>query len=738
MKRWWPLIATLTAVVAILLHAGTPVLEIVRYFAYAIGVVVPGTLVYRSLRGAAHTLVEDVAMGAAVGLVLELAAWAAFSLLDIRSFAGLWPVAVVALFLLPGLRRHFVVRPPQRPSIAWSWTLSAIVVGWTWYLAAVFLDRNPIIPPNDSTRQYLDLAYQLSLAGEARNHFPLTLPQVAGEPLYYHWFAYAHMAMANLVAGVDLAAVSLRFAVPALCALGIVLTAVGGWRLSGRPWAGIAAAALFFTIGEVNFTHPVTMPFGTQATFVIWHGLSMIYSWVLLLALILVVGQILVAPARAPQLAGAGAAAGSGGWWALAALLLFASSGAKASSLPVVLGALAFTALVLLIFRRRIPWRVVILIGMALAAQFFAIAVLYHFQTYATTIEPFASLDVYGASTSPWLFAAVLAAFLVNMEIRQAGIIPLLWYRLHPKHRPHRPAEHGVEALLVGGALAGIGAYLLLRQLSDGQQYFARAGFAFGVLASGWGYAEAVERAELSRRGKINLAAYAAAVAIVVIAAELLFAGSPMNAGPAWDPIRPLLAWTLVIAIGCVIGALLWKLFGKKGVGGLVLLTTVLVVGVPGLVMDGYKSVRSPNGGAYYNVPMPRYRVLAARWVRDHSRPDDVIATNVHCQPVSYLSGCDARMFWLSAYAERRVLIEGWMFAPRVAGVQGPFWDPALFQLNEQAIAEPTAQRLAALRDKGVRWLVVEGEPAPQLAGLADLRHREGIISVYEIRPSEH
>jgi len=41
----------------------------------AIGVVVPGTLVYRALRGPVHTLVEDIAMGAAVGLVLELAAW---------------------------------------------------------------------------------------------------------------------------------------------------------------------------------------------------------------------------------------------------------------------------------------------------------------------------------------------------------------------------------------------------------------------------------------------------------------------------------------------------------------------------------------------------------------------------------------------------------------------------------------------------------------------------------------
>ena len=89
-----------------------------------------------------------------------------------------------------------------------------------------------------------------------------------------------------MVGHIDLPVVALRLAIPALCALAIVLTAVVGWRVSGRPYVGAVAAALFFAVGEFNFTHPVTMPFGTQATFVIWHGMSMIYSWVLLIALI--------------------------------------------------------------------------------------------------------------------------------------------------------------------------------------------------------------------------------------------------------------------------------------------------------------------------------------------------------------------------------------------------------------------------------------------------------------------
>src|SRR5690606_18064455 len=252
-----------------------------------LAVILPGTLVYRSLRPRAMTLAEDLAMGAAVGLVLELAAWTVFSALDVRGAVWLWPAFVVVVFAaVPRLRRHWRGGDYVAVPVGWSWTVAGVVAFFTAYLAAVFIDRNPILPPSERTLQYIDLPYQLSLAGMAKHTFPPELPQVAGEPLHYHWFAYAHMAMTSMVGGIDLPVVALRFAVPGLCALAIVLTAVVGWRVSGRPYVGAVAAVLFFGVGEFNFTHPVTMPFGTQATFVIWHGISMTYSWVLLIAAI--------------------------------------------------------------------------------------------------------------------------------------------------------------------------------------------------------------------------------------------------------------------------------------------------------------------------------------------------------------------------------------------------------------------------------------------------------------------
>lgn len=730
--RWAPMAFTLAFAAALLLRAGTSPLDLLRYAAYvSLALILPGTLVYRALRRRPHTLVEDLAMGAAIGLVLELAAWALFSVLDIRGWVWLWPALVIIPFAaVPGLRRHWRVRDYTVVPPGWSWAVAGVVCFFTAYLAMVFLDRNPILPPSENTLQYVDLAYQLSLAGEAKHNFPINLPQVAGEPLYYHWFGYSHMAMTSLVGFIDLPVVALRLAIPALCAAAIVLTAVVGWRVSGRPYVGAVAAALFFVIGEFNFTNPVTMPFGTQATFVIWHGMSMIYSWVLVVALIALLADIVAGHDARQQVAPIGRGA-----FALAALLLFASSGAKASTLPVVGVALLITAVVLFVVQRRVPRGVVVAGILTGAAQLFATAVLYRFQTYGVEIGPLHGLEPYWAYTySSLVVLAVWVAFGLNMLLRLAGILPLVWLqrgRLAP-----------VQVFLLGGAVAGPGLYLILSQPAKGNQYFMRTGFAFGVLLSAWGYALVLERARPSARAKVALGVGAAVFAVLLVGAQLAYAGLPAERG-VFSPLVPLLRWAAVLGLIALAAGVAWWVAGRwwpglRGRGAIVALTGVLVAGAPGLIMDEVKSIQSPNGGAYAPVVLPLSRVQAARWVREHSLPDDVIATNVHC--LGYWGDlCDARSFWLSAYAERRVLVEGWSFAPRqaVGGIFAPFWDPAKLALNDEAFTAPTLENLRQMREGyGVRWLVADraiGAPSPLLDTLARRAFDNGRIAVYEI-----
>jgi hypothetical protein len=138
--------------------------------------------------------------------------------------------------------------------------------------------------------------------------------------------------------------------------------------------------------------------------------------------------------------------------------------------------------------------------------------------------------------------------------------------------------------------------------------------------------------------------------------------------------------------------------------------------------------------------------IEAARWIRAHSEPDDRIATNVHCL-VPARPPCPSASFWIPAYAERRVLLQGWAYTSEsnrsgdfLSAMAGPFWDPALLERNDLVFTAPTRRGLARLRfgDK-VRWLLMDdripGASPSRLAKLAPLRYRSGHAWVFETPP---
>jgi hypothetical protein len=701
--RWLPAVAAYGFVAGALLATGTPVLDVGRYTAYAVlAILLPGTLVYRALRRQPHTLVEDLAFGAAVGLVLELAAWFVFVRAGLESWLWVWPAFVVAPFaLVRPLRRHWWVRGYTVVPRGWAWSVTAVIAGFTLYLSESFLRRNPILPTTEGQAQYLDLPFQMSIAGAATHQAPPELPQVAGEPLHYHWFGFAHMGAASLVSGVDLPTVFLRLAVPALCALAIVLVAVVGWRISGRAYAGVGAAVLMFTIGEFGYENGIRQLFGTQATFIVWGSPSMTYSWVLLLPLIAVLADVV--RSRSER-----------GTWVLAVLFLAGSTGAKASSVPVVAGALGLTGLVLLITRRRIVWPIAAALGLAIVAQVFATAVLFAFESHGVTVKPLSGLEPYVGPA--WSWPLVVLAFLLNMQLRLAGIFAL----------GRRLFTDPEKVFLLSGAVVGPVTYLVLAHPGSSNQYFVRAGFAFGVILSAWGWAEVVGR------WRWSLLAFAVGLGAVLTVIQLVWRAE-FSPTPAYDPLLPLLFWALALTVVAALVTVAWR-------SPAFLLTGVLVAGAPGLVMDAAAAHRYPNGGAYAVTLLPASKVAAARWVYEHSDPDDVLATNAHCAELTQHVGCDARSFWLSAYAQRAVLVEGWTFAPRMVGQplgpEAPFWDAALLAQNDAAFYSPTEEILDALRKRGVRWLVADSTDrpvSPLLSQLATVRYENGRITVYEL-----
>jgi hypothetical protein len=745
-QRWLPLAFVLVVFTGVLLHAHTAAADIFRYAAYvAFAVVLPGTLVFRALRRTVHTLPEDLAFGAVVGLVLELAAWALFSVVGQIGLVRCWPLLVLVPFAaVPRLRRHWRATGCDPVPLGWSWSIAGLCTGAMVYLYAVFLRPNPIMPGSERTKQFIDMTYQMSLAGNAEHQFPLQLPQVAGEPLNYHWFAFVHLAMSSMVSGVGIPAVELRLMVPALVSLTLLIASAVGWRLSGRAWAGPLAAALLFAVGEFGADNPSSLPFGSpEVVVMVWASLSMTYSQPLLLALIGAIGDGLRRDPdnRVPPM-GRGA-------FALVALFAFASSAAKASSLPVTLGGVLLAAVVCVARRRRIPWGILGVGAVVAAAQVLSTAVIFDFKSYGLQLDPLSGLSYIWADSGHGLtvrhivvIVATVVAFLLYTQLRVIGIIPLM--------RSRRFRLTALDGFLIGGALTGPFIYVMLG--SWNATYFAHAGLAFGVILSAWGYALLFERAGLGRRATTALAVGSAGCAVILTLLVYEYSdriSSKLSVllgihGRQYEVLLPVLVPATALTATALAAAVCWRIAahrkpGLRGRGTLLLLTGALLAGAPALPVD---AIRTLHLGSWGFSPMPRSRAQAALWVHDHSNPTDILATNSHCRSsddyAHGLAGCNnGHSFWLSGYSGRSVLVEGWDFAPRLGTASAPFWDQALLRLNDDAVYRPTAALLAELHERyHVRYLVVDRKMAPEaqnLSSLASLRYSNGRIAVYEL-----
>lgn len=171
------------------------------------------------------------------------------------------------------------------------------------------------------------------------------------------------------------------------------------------------------------------------------------------------------------------------------------------------------------------------------------------------------------------------------------------------------------------------------------------------------------------------------------------------------------------------------------------LATVALVVQVAGLF---HTAMEAAPIKSVLRVSMAE--ASAAQWLEANSEPDDVVATNVHCRAGKTVAHCDSRAFWVSALTQRRSLVESWAYtasAHERHGVGGrpysqqPFENPKLLALNEGAFRAPTAETLAALKGKGVRWLFADtkaGTVSPRLSEQADLVHESGTVKIFRLR----
>ncbi|MFJ9387478.1 hypothetical protein ACIRON_01565 [Nocardioides sp. NPDC101246] len=697
----------------------------------------PGTVVWRAVAKPGPSLGNDLVLGTILGLVLEAPLYVLLRLFDLTELIYGYPVAVLVGALVVVWRRRRVGPVVIGRASAWSWAGAAVAAVQILLVANQVWTQRPV----DALRApYVDEPFHLAIAGDLLHHFPAQMPWVDGTPLFYHWLVYVHLASAATVTHIELIVLMRSMSIALL-----VLLAVGGayaaaTRLTGRKWTGFVAALVLATgatpdfFGWTSLVSPAQLAFDsvTRAFDSPTHALVIPLQMVLM---VLVVEMIRRERWR-------------WGPWMLTVVVMVAVAGAKSSALPTIIAGLFLALVVSAVLRRmRMVRTLGVLLGSALAVFLVAQQLFYGGGTRATgidlngsTVQRLGILMLPEGETLPGSAPlAIWVSFTVGFVLLAVPVIVALvrggW------RRPD-------FLFLAGTSAAGAGAFMVLSHPALSQAYFLLGASGFLAVVMAVSLSDIVP-VDLSWRDGVRIVGCAALGGLVVVAVRLMVGSEMPASGEVFTStlLTQLAIGLLVLAVAVAVVLVYARRSTIATLPAVVaLMLGVVLAGAPQTVALAVTGPSVPRAAAT-DIIGPG-GVAAARFVREHSQTDDLIATNAHCIGLP-VPDCDRRNFWIAAYAERRVLVEGWAYIdPLVVGLPStdlnnsaylPFWDPELLEANDAAITHPSPETIATLRDEhGVDWLVVDRRYQADLPGLrrelGQPRFKGGLYSVFDLR----
>ncbi len=746
----WPLVGIATT--ALLVRSGVEPSELLRYAAYwIVAVLGPGMLVHRSLRGRPRSLIEDVVLGAATGLALEIAVGVLLTSVGFEPLVRWWWIAVYGAFwLVPRLRTHwwfggYVHRETTAQLGATALVTFAAVSGMALNFSSAAL------PPRDS-QVYQDLWWHLSVNQDVLKPGPLQLPQVAGEPLTYHYFAHLHMAIAETASGVPPETVLLRLFPVVMAALAVLTVVVLARRVTGIDWTGPVAAWLAHLAASGGYLWPAMPPSGGGA-------LTYLSPTQLLAYPLAAVAFIFLVDLCRDEVGSAG--------WLYGALVVFAASGSKPTVLPLMIVGSAAASVVRAIVARRLPWAMVVatvsMLGLWALSQRLAagsstdnITFLGFMRGIGLYRELTGDTALLGTSTGwlldslstvqAWAVAIALLAWIIVGNLpRLVGLLGLAY-----------PSVRGDPAawLLSAALVAAWGAYLLIDHSGLSQAYFLMSAAPLSAVLSVWLLSSV--SLDLPMRTRVVVVGLGVGAAVAVLASWIV----PRVVGDAADvgaPDRLLVPLATAAGVGAALAAAWWFASRRVRLAPMVG-PTIAVAAVIGMAVPGYvQAVATQIERTLAPTPVvvdeesalfvTRAEQEAALWVRDNLPDDAIIATNVHCLRVETTPNCDARSFWLSGLSGRRVLLEGWAYSPEAAAQHGegglhgfrqPSPWPDRLAASEEVFSNPSKVAVAELRDEyGVDYLVGvrrAGDVSGGLSRYADKVFDNEAVAVFAVR----
>ncbi|WP_148574249.1 hypothetical protein [Nocardioides caldifontis] len=672
--------------------------------------VLPGVLVWRAVRPRDGWLVEDLALGLCCGAALAVPAQLLALVTGLAAAAAAAPLLVAgALLAVPGTRAR--VRAARwAPLPAWWGTLAVVpAVAAVWVSVPVL--RSTSVSWDGWGASYVDQPYHLALVGEVTHRWPPHYPQVAGEPLEYHWFAHAWMAQLGTVSGASLDQVLLRFA-PVLLTVALPLVvAVVAVRLSGLAVAGPLAAGFAFVAHSLDLG-----AFPEAWTPFALHSPTQSFGSLVLAALLALL--VLRWRGEAPR-----------GSLFVLLLLLVVGGGAKGTVLPVLLaGCLVATVVVAVVDRSRL--RTVALDTVLTGAVLLVLMrLVFGGGEGGMVLTPFTSLARVNATRfglgDDLTLGTGLAITALSLLVAVVPVVAL-FALLGDRATRTDPGPW----LLLGTAVAAYGAFVAFRHYGLSQLYFVMTAEVAVAVGAGWGLARLWQRA-----GWRLLAGAAVLGAAVALAVRL--AGGDGAAGSLTG------SWVQLLVFLAVVGLVAAVLLRGRG-AALAAAVAATACAAGALSVDPYGRSTPSEATARTPSAFASDQVEAARYVRDHSDPDELVMSNRHCRSPRRQATCDARRFFVAAYTERSVLLEGWAYTMRAnTSVESPdenprtvpFWDPELLELNDGFYTDPTRQAAEELYERGVRWVFVD-HTAPYDEAIGDHaveRFRSANATVYEL-----
>lgn len=702
---------------------------IVAVGAIAVTQMFPGILLWRCIRPADGWLLEDLAMGFAMGIVIAVPTQTIAGFAHQRWLAVVLPLLVAAALLSTPVTRSRIVRARCAP-LPW-WLSGGIVLFSVTALPSLisYFRVNQPTWPLGTGRPAVDTYLHLALSSELLERGPAAWPTVIGEPLGYQWFAHAWMAQVTASSGVSLDVVLMRILPALMPIVAVSCVAALALRLTRSPYVALGAVALASLGGrttpfQFNVPHPLIAPDSPTL------GLGV----PTLMALVAVLAMRWRGQAQRGSVI-------------LVPVLTVIATGTKGSTAPAVIAGLALAVVAMLIWQRRLVPHLVADLAMTIAALALTLVIVFHGSASGLRLGIGDSAKqttlagvLRGAPTPMWQL--IISGLTILLAVGPALLGCAALGRRADRNDP-------VIWVLLGSAVAGATATGIFSHPGGSQGYFLLTALPLAAIASAIG-AERILRM-VRRPTRVRLVAVSVVGAFGFYVIPELALGMLQSHHFQQMQMIALLAIIVLIVAAAIAMVLIrddhrrvdWRI-GAATVVTAVVLSAPIAYGryLPTISLSPVATNLSVDqAGVSSNG-----QISAAVYIRDHSEEQDLVMTNRHCQGPSAPDHCDSRRWLVTAYTQRQALIEGWTAtntATRLApngrdSITIDYWNPALLRLNDEFYTHPTAAGARKLWGMGVRW-VYEENTRPHSASLAPyavLRYRDADASAWQLLPN--